>query len=558
MICDEVVNTICNGRYPVDTPQILQSIGTLKDEAERRDLLFGELLAVVLIDMQTSKIVKEYKKQLLQSFKKLKPLFNHSIENVCKETVEAQGYGIPVATKNQMLHLYQLACKSEYNSRSPIQVIRNSLSVISDSVNCNPVIYLIAEDKSLLELEEAKLSVKCIYTKAITKELKFGDILLLLLHDKRYEVSEVYFTQIWQVIREMRNFFDIYIWEISDEMIDEFLHGKSMNTIRFSMHWFKWARESEYNTHRSVGNYGIHDGPAISYRPNRNRRYVQDVHFRPSYKLPRNARLETVFKYWLFLNRDNYSDSYIVDVMVPAFKKLKQLHGKIFHNIRPYEINQCMSGYSQNSKNNIIILYRKLDRLAFEHDLTSQLYSDVLIPVKTIPQNGRSLGISAINSLKQHSEELESAITLVLLYTGMTAQEICLLRMTDIQDGLLCIDYLRTPYLGRNIPIHAAIAGYIGRVVEYFSSLQAEGAGPRRRRFGISRIVEKATIKYCGEKYTPENCRSTFAENLRQSGATNSVIEYLMGTEENFIRRYEGAYIHPSPERIRKAIENLP
>ncbi|MCD7882931.1 MAG: site-specific integrase [Lachnospiraceae bacterium] len=316
-------------------------------------------------------------------------------------------------------------------------------------------------------------------------------------------------------------------------------------------------RQSEYNTRRPDADYGIHTAPAAVHRESAVSKLVSSLSFPDNYSLPSRAPLKTVFKYFVWLHKDEYSKKYI-GTLISTYKHLAPLYEKPYWLIRPNHINSCMKGLTNNLKNGMIVLYHHLDNLAYEKDLISKRYSQSLKKIR-IQETDRLNEFSQdeIDALIPHIGELEVDMTLVLLYTGLRTQEICELTFDEIDRDCIHIPNEWTRQFGRNIPIHPLIRQSLHRVLSFLQDRDAKNVTKDRRCRGVLQMVYKATEKYCEKRHSVMQCRSSFEIRVREAGASEGVIQYLLGVMAHSLRRYQQVYIHPSEEKVAQLVMKM-
>lgn len=423
---------------------------------------------------------------------------------------------------------------------------------------CDPIVMRALTNLRLIYSEEAAEECSRLREKAEEWELLFGEIMLLDAVQVKDHATKHYFEHAWHCAIHLKPLLNLYIWEITDEQAAETLRDCIPDHRKNAMRWVYGARKSEYNTKKPEENHGIHTGPVIAFRENKARKFIREISFPEDYVLPMHAQLITVFKYWIWQEKEERPENYFC-TQYTVFKKLKPLHEKQYRLIRPDHVRTCMNGLSQIQKNNIIVLYHLLDNLAYEMDLIPRMYARTIHTVRVNSNRVNEFTQEEIDRLKEHAGELDVDMTLVLLYTGLTAQEVCVLTLDDVDRQYIHIPNERTVFYGRDIPLHPIIAQPLKHVLRFLESQDATHVSSRRRCFGIQQMVGNSTLEYCGNRHTPVQCRSSFASRAEEAGASGGIIISLLGTAtvRNSFTAAQMAYTHPSRDKIYNAVMNM-
>lgn len=422
----------------------------------------------------------------------------------------------------------------------------------------DPMVLQALDNRKLFEGEELQSCCSRLREKAGEWELLFGEIMLLNAFEDKDKTAKVYFPFIWSCAKPLKPLIDLYIWEILDERAERILRDLSDKSRLYAMRWINRARRSEYNMKPQEPVYGMRSGPVSAHRQNTYSHFYHSISFPENYTLPPSARLSTVYKYFLWLHGAEYNESYIDRTLSISYQKLKPLHDKPFCQIRPEDVISCMEGQTVSQKNKIVVLYRKLDSLAYEKDLIPRRYALSMHHIRNVPPApSNDFTQAEIDELRLHEGEIEVDITLVLLYTGLYIRELCALTTLDVDDQYISLPNDRIVFYGRRIPIHPVIARSLRHVLRYMEERDIQNVAERRRRYGIFEMVLTATEKYCDSRHSAMQCRASFESRLKEAGASDGILIYLTGTLQPGLMEYQRAYIHPRPERIYEAVMNM-
>ncbi len=344
----------------------------------------------------------------------------------------------------------------------------NEAISVSD-IEYDSYILEVLKNRKLLDGDEVQKHCEQIIEKSQHRDLFIGEILLLVAAKKWQESEKFYFSVIWSPAKILKPFLEMRIWEITDEMVENKLPEDTVNrkqNIAFAMFWVRWSRKTEYNTPKPYPDYGIHTKPCrkSSSIP---QKYHDEIYFPPEYSLPRYAKFSTVYKYWIWKNKSEYSDTYINVTMYGAFMRLKPLHNIPFWKIRPEEVQHCMLPYPNHYRNRMVSLYRTLDRFAYMNDIVSCCRSEQLHHIKLFSTIRNSFNQNDIEELYRHNGEIDVDMTLVLLYTRLIALEVCALQPQDIGAQSIRVSGDRSHYSTHELPIHPRIVNSLGHVMGF-------------------------------------------------------------------------------------------
>ncbi|MCD8013265.1 MAG: hypothetical protein LUG99_08835 [Lachnospiraceae bacterium] len=422
---------------------------------------------------------------------------------------------------------------------------------------CDPEVLRILGQRGRRDEDELRDCCDELRRKAEEWELLFGEVMLLMAEEARKRLSPDTFSAFWTCAKRLHPLLDLYVWEITDELLEKTLGETTSSTAVRARGWMRLVRGSVYNIRRPDAGYGIHTKPSPGRKKGETEAFFASLSFPDSYTLPAGAQLKTVFKYFLWRHRDVYSKSYMITLFT-CYRHMAPLHEKPYRLIRPEHITACMKGLSDIARYRVARLYRLLDKLAFEKDLIPKRYAQGMRQIR--PQESSHLNEFSqgeIDALLLHAGEIEVDMTLVLLYTGLTTQEVFELTFDDVDRDYIYLPNGERRLYGRNIPIHPVIRQSLCHVLGFLRDRDSQNVKRERRSHGLLRMVYKATEEYCGRRHSTIQCRSSFGSRAREAGGSEGVVHYLLGTDECHLRGCQQVYIHPSAERVYQVVMSM-
>lgn len=261
--------------------------------------------------------------------------------------------------------------------------------------------------------------------------------------------------------------------------------------------------------------------------------------------------------YVMWNEQRNAHASYAVRASIEqAYSYSTALHGMVYRNIRAYQmqdcINRCDKSYS--TKANIKTLFNKLDRYAFEMDIISKRYSDLLtMPPKTSAEK-RPFTEEEIALLWDHSQEYYAACALILIYTGWRITELLTMSTENVDTDQWTMRGGIKTKAGKNrvVPIHTRIRplilSFLQNSTERF--LPVRGA---RNGYEIFKTGWKKWQAEIGMDHTIHETRHTFRSRLDSADANQRSIDLLMGHSSGNVG--VRVYTHKTLDELRAVIE---
>lgn len=378
------------------------------------------------------------------------------------------------------------------------------------------------------------------------KVLTVAEVLLILLLQLKERSSESYFHLMWYASRLLIPVYGKEADAITDEDISLIMDSCSGNYKKFVNRWIRWIKE-----------YDQKDGnlPSVSEKKISYLEFLERLSFPKDYHCGRNIQFGTLFKYWLFLNKDKFSNKYLTGFLLPSYRKFTPLHKVPFWRIRISDIYECIQNETQRNKDRELLVYKILDRFACELHIIPKRYAcDIKIPKR--PRTSTNvMSESQISLLKQHIGEIDTDITLTFIYTGIKLEEFMHLKEDDFQDGNLKVINQHRHYALRYIPVCDRILSCVLSSIHWMEGYHEKGYTKEHIRKTIEEKVKTSTYRYLNVSFTPEECRITFDNRLITHLVPRCAIDQLRGTRGCFSRTYEESYRHLSSDVLRGYVE---
>ena len=228
-----------------------------------------------------------------------------------------------------------------------------------------------------------------------------------------------------------------------------------------------------------------------------------------------------------------------------AFKYCAPLYKQRYRTIKAYQmqrcIDQCPKSYS--TKASIKTLFWHMDRLAFELEVITKRFSEVLTVPAASPKRKTIFTDAEVRALWQKQGDPNVGAVLFMLYTGMRISEMLSVRCEDVDlaAGILRGGTKTEAGKNRVIPIHPKLLPIVEAHMGGEVLFQLPGF---REHF-----------KEICPGHTSHECRHTFRSKLDSAGANKTAIDMIMGHKSASIG--ERVYTHKTIEELKAAINLL-
>lgn len=235
--------------------------------------------------------------------------------------------------------------------------------------------------------------------------------------------------------------------------------------------------------------------------------------------------------------------------MSAAFGHCSALHDKQYKTLRKGHmqaiIDNCGKGYS--TRNNIALLFRKLDAYAYDHDIISKKYADNLkVGEADVSTKHKVFTDAEVRLLWKHQGEPYVDEALFMLYTGCRVSEMLQMRDVDLKEQIMTGGVKTAAGKNRVIPIHSKLLPIVKAHYNGDTLFQNQPEYLKRWRKAMAAL---------GLDHFTHDCRHTFRTKLEAVGANKVAIDRIMGHASGNIG--DRVYTHKTVEDLREAIEML-
>lgn len=264
---------------------------------------------------------------------------------------------------------------------------------------------------------------------------------------------------------------------------------------------------------------------------------LADYNYNP-YDLNRSSfTFEELYNEWSGIVLPKYKTS-LQRSLISAHGHCKDLFNIEYRKLKRIQMQECIDkcDKSASTQTNIRNLFVKLDAYAYEMDIISKQYSQLLTIAENVPVRPHiPFTNEEIQILWAHEKECQAV--LVMLYTGMRITEAATLPTDCIKDGLIQFGIKTKAGKDRIIPIHPAIKHIVDERMGN-ALLLGHGSVPSRN---LRCEFQKVMKKY-GMNHVPHDTRHTFRSELDRKGANKVCIDLIMGHSSKEIG--ERVYTH--------------
>ena len=248
--------------------------------------------------------------------------------------------------------------------------------------------------------------------------------------------------------------------------------------------------------------------------------------------------------------------------MVAAYKHCSNVHSKIYKDLRKGHMQSCIDscGKGYSTRNNIKLLFRKLDDYAYDHDIISKKYASGLNAGDTEESDIHTLvADQEVMNLWKHRGEPFVDETLFMLYTGCRVSEMLRMRCANINfDDNTMTGGVKTSYgKNRTIPIHPDI---LQLVKDHYNT-----DNTYLFQFRTNQDTDAFTHWFrpkwekemhgLGFNHLTHDCRHTVRSKLDSAGANKVAIDRIIGHSPSSVG--EKVYTHKSVKELHEAIKLL-
>lgn len=243
-----------------------------------------------------------------------------------------------------------------------------------------------------------------------------------------------------------------------------------------------------------------------------------------------------------------------------AFGHCKDIHSRQYKSLRRGHMQSCIDncGRGYSTRSNIKLLFSKLDRYAYDHDIISKCYSDSLtVGEKEASSKHGVVSDDEVAKLWAHEGEPFVDETLFMLYSGCRISEMLQMRCSNINfDDKVMVGGVKTAAgKNRTIPIHSKILDLVERHYDSENTyLFPIGGDPIRNQKRYAKDWSKA-MNEIGFHHLTHDCRHTVISKLDSAGANKVAVDRIVGHASASVG--EQVYTHKTVKELHEAIELL-
>lgn len=245
-----------------------------------------------------------------------------------------------------------------------------------------------------------------------------------------------------------------------------------------------------------------------------------------------------------------------------AFKWCQPCYGMKYRSIKSYHmqrcIDECPKGYQ--TKAAIQTLFGHLDRFAFELDIITKMYSQIITIHDAAPETTRTpFTADQITAMWKSADQRPVMIVLVFIYSGFRKMELVNMKtnQVDLKNQTFTGGEKTAAGKNRVVPIHPRILPFITKLVnDGRPYLLHSETGAKYTHANIYTDVWRPAMEILGIKgKTLHETRHTFETMLDNAGGNRKCIDMLMGHVSTGVGNR--VYNHKTLDQLRDTIALL-
>ena len=257
-----------------------------------------------------------------------------------------------------------------------------------------------------------------------------------------------------------------------------------------------------------------------------------------------------VWELWL-----EHDSNQIIDKTVQEYRRkyecyCQPLYDKPYKDLKPKDFIEIMDSHNlkNGTKNNILKVFKTLDRCAFKFEIVDKKVTDV-IPYykKDTPAKKKPFTEEEIKTLWDHKEEEDIDLILILLYTGLRSGELAEIKLENIHNDYIIAGFKTEAGTDRYIPIHPRIKELIKKRVSLAKKDTLLNYSAKQFRIRFKKALTKLNITH-----TPHECRHTFITRLDNAGANRVCIQQIVGHKGSDVT--DQVYTHKTKKQLQETI----
>ena len=276
------------------------------------------------------------------------------------------------------------------------------------------------------------------------------------------------------------------------------------------------------------------------------------------------ATFKKLYELW---SGENYPKmkSNAIRIYKAAYKHSAPLYDLKYSEIRKLHFQRCIDSCKRGiaTKDNMKLLYKQLDKFAYDQDIIKKKYSDNLVTGEAeLSTKHKLITDKEVQALWELQGKPYVDDTLFMLYTGCRMSEMLQMRCANIDlENNTMTGGLKTRY-GKNriIPIHPKILPIVKQHLsdsEYLFDYSRNTAldDPEGAFASLWTTRWKKAMQEYGFNHLTHDCRHTFVSKLDSAGANKVAIARIVGHSLDSIT--ENVYTHKTIDELQEAIKLL-
>lgn len=271
------------------------------------------------------------------------------------------------------------------------------------------------------------------------------------------------------------------------------------------------------------------------------------------------VKLSDLYQRWLEIKCPKLGESSQRNLK-SAYRHCSKYYGVKYRSLRAYQMQDCIDncgcGYSTQAA--IKNLWGHLDRFAFELDIISKKYSELLTS-DPVPDTSRTpFTHEQVSALWEIQSEDWVNTVLIFLYTGFRLTELLGMKTEQVNTQNWYFEGGIKSAAGkcRIVPIHKRIRPLVQALVEHENVyLFTYTTGKKFTTTTYYNNCWKPVMEKIGADKTPHEARHTFETFLDDAKANRKCIDMLMGHKSKDVGNR--VYNHKTIEQLRETVELL-
>lgn len=263
---------------------------------------------------------------------------------------------------------------------------------------------------------------------------------------------------------------------------------------------------------------------------------------------------EEIFNIFLEYKKSKYAINTIRRFEVSYRTFCEPLYNKIFEKLRLKDYLQVLekAKASNAQKNNLIKLFKALDKTAYELEFIDRRYADTITYYDKAPiRPTNPFTEEEIAKLWANKTAEDVDLILILLYTGLRSGELGDLKIKNIGPQFLQAGNKTKAGKDRLIPIHPGIKDFIQERVKQATGSTLLNYTTKRFRIRFNNTLQNLGMR----KHHPHECRHTFITRLDNAGANKVCIDLIVGHASGTVG--ERTYTHKTKQQLIETVNLL-